>query len=50
MGVGMVAVVAADDCERALAVLMNRKIPAWVGGHIAAGTGTTVMNGDYAAS
>ncbi|MDQ1681692.1 MAG: phosphoribosylformylglycinamidine cyclo-ligase [Frankiaceae bacterium] len=50
MGVGMVAVVAEADCERALAVLMNRKIPAWVGGRIVAGSGSTVMTGEYAPS
>ncbi|MCU1676000.1 MAG: purM [Frankiales bacterium] len=49
MGVGMVAVVGEADTERAVAVLMHRKIPAWVGGRITAGAGTTVMNGEYAA-
>jgi phosphoribosylaminoimidazole (AIR) synthetase len=44
----MVAVVAEADCERALAVLMNRKIPAWVGGRVVAGSGSTVMTGEYA--
>jgi phosphoribosylformylglycinamidine cyclo-ligase len=48
MGVGMVAVVSEADCERALAVLMNRKVPAWVGGRIVAGTGLTTLTGDYA--
>ena len=49
MGVGMIAIVSAEDCERALAVLMNRKVPAWVGGRIQAGSGTTIMTGDYQA-
>jgi phosphoribosylformylglycinamidine cyclo-ligase len=35
MGVGMVAVVAADDADRALAVLTARHVPAWVLGEIA---------------
>jgi phosphoribosylformylglycinamidine cyclo-ligase len=48
MGVGMVAVVSEADCERALAVLMNRKVPAWVGGRIVAGGGLTTLTGDYA--
>ncbi len=49
MGVGMVAVVSEADAERALAVLMRRKIPAWVAGRIVAGTGTTALTGEYAA-
>ena len=35
MGVGMVAVLSADDSDRALAMLTARHIPAWVLGEIA---------------
>jgi len=35
MGVGMVAVVAADDVDRAMAVLTARHVPAWVLGDVA---------------
>ena len=35
MGVGMVAVVASEDADRALAVLTARHVPAWVLGEIA---------------
>jgi phosphoribosylformylglycinamidine cyclo-ligase len=35
MGVGMVAVVAADDADRVLAVLTARHVPAWVLGEVA---------------
>ncbi|WP_286899963.1 phosphoribosylformylglycinamidine cyclo-ligase [Thermocrispum sp.] len=34
MGVGMVAVVAPDDAERALAVLTARHVPAWILGQV----------------
>ena len=35
-GVGMVAVVAPADADRALAVLLGRRVPAWVAGTVAA--------------
>jgi phosphoribosylformylglycinamidine cyclo-ligase len=34
MGVGMVAVLAPDDVDRALAVLTARHVPAWVVGEV----------------
>ena len=34
MGVGMVAVLPADDVDRALAVLTARHVPAWVLGEV----------------
>ena len=37
LGVGMVAVVAPADADRALAVLLGRRVPAWVAGTVAAG-------------
>ncbi|MGH8894038.1 MAG: phosphoribosylformylglycinamidine cyclo-ligase [Actinomycetes bacterium] len=38
MGVGMVAVVASDDADRAVDVLSGRGVPAWVLGSVAAAT------------
>ncbi len=40
MGVGMVAVVGADDIDRALALLISRHVPAWVMGQIVPGAGS----------
>jgi phosphoribosylformylglycinamidine cyclo-ligase len=37
MGVGMVAIVAPEDADRALAVLTARHVPAWVLGSVAPG-------------
>ena len=37
LGVGMIALVAADDADRALATLLGRHVPAWVAGTVAAG-------------
>jgi phosphoribosylformylglycinamidine cyclo-ligase len=34
LGVGMVVVLPADDVDRALAILINRHVPAWVAGEI----------------
>ncbi len=50
MGVGMVALVAAADADRALAVLATRGVPAWVAGraHRGDGPGHTTLVGDYA--
>jgi phosphoribosylformylglycinamidine cyclo-ligase len=39
MGVGMVAVVTAEDVDRALAVLTARHVPAWVLGEVAKSSG-----------
>jgi phosphoribosylformylglycinamidine cyclo-ligase len=39
MGVGMVALVAAADADRALEVLRGRGVPAWVAGQARAGEG-----------
>ena len=52
MGVGMVAVVAADAADRALQVLADRGVPAWVAGHASKGEGrrpgATTLIGAYA--
>jgi phosphoribosylformylglycinamidine cyclo-ligase len=37
LGIGMVAVLPADDADRALAVLMGRHVDAWVLGEITPG-------------
>ncbi|HTI26730.1 MAG TPA: phosphoribosylformylglycinamidine cyclo-ligase, partial [Kutzneria sp.] len=48
MGVGMVAVVSAEDADRALAVLTARHVPAWVLGEIGpAGAERVVLRGDH---
>jgi phosphoribosylformylglycinamidine cyclo-ligase len=47
MGVGMVAIVAADDADRALRMLAERQLPAWVIGGITAGTGTARLAGRH---
>ena len=50
MGVGMVAVVAPDASDAAVALLADRGVPAWIGGSIesAQGTGGAVLVGSYA--
>jgi phosphoribosylformylglycinamidine cyclo-ligase len=47
MGVGMVAVVAAGDADRALRMLAERQVPAWVLGDITPGTGTARLVGSH---
>jgi phosphoribosylformylglycinamidine cyclo-ligase len=47
MGVGMVAVVASDDCDRALRLLADRGVPAWVIGQITQGTGNVRLTGQH---
>jgi phosphoribosylformylglycinamidine cyclo-ligase len=47
MGVGMMAIVASADAERALAFLRGRNIDAWVVGGIIDGTGSVQMMGSY---
>jgi phosphoribosylformylglycinamidine cyclo-ligase len=49
MGVGMVALVAAAEVERALAVLTARHVPAWVAGTVqrAEGAGSARLVGSY---
>jgi phosphoribosylformylglycinamidine cyclo-ligase len=50
MGVGMVAVVAADDADAALRVLGERGVPSWALGEIVAGTGAARLTGRHATS
>src|SRR5258705_13994792 len=47
MGVGMMAIVASEDSDRALALLRGRNIEAWVSGEIVGGTGKVTMTGQY---
>jgi phosphoribosylformylglycinamidine cyclo-ligase len=49
MGVGMVALVAPDDVDRALAVLTARHVPAWVAGEVRSGDGTVTLSGSHPA-
>ena len=47
MGVGMVAVVAPADVDRALAVLTARHVPAWVAGMVVPGEGGVILTGTH---
>ena len=47
MGVGMVAVVAAGQSGRALALLAERDVPAWVAGQVSAGAGRARLQGSH---
>jgi phosphoribosylformylglycinamidine cyclo-ligase len=47
MGVGMIAIVASDHCDRALRLLAERDVPAWVIGQITAGNGVARLNGQH---
>jgi phosphoribosylformylglycinamidine cyclo-ligase len=49
MGVGMVAVVAADDADRAVELLAGRGVPAWVLGTVGPGDGTVAVRGSHPA-
>jgi phosphoribosylformylglycinamidine cyclo-ligase len=48
-GVGMVAVVAPADADRAVAVLAGRGVPAWVAGSVVAGAGGARLEGTHPA-
>jgi phosphoribosylformylglycinamidine cyclo-ligase len=48
LGVGMVAIVAAERADDALALLRSRDVPAWTLGVVHAGTGVVELSGDYA--
>ena len=49
MGVGMVAVLPADDVDRALALLTARHVPAWVLGEVREGDGRAELQGTHPA-
>jgi phosphoribosylformylglycinamidine cyclo-ligase len=48
LGVGMVAVVGSADADRALALVRERGVPAWVAGALVPGTGGVQLRGAYA--
>jgi phosphoribosylformylglycinamidine cyclo-ligase len=48
-GIGMVAVVPADDADRTLAVLSHRHVSAWVVGEVVAGAGGSRLEGSHPA-
>jgi len=47
MGVGMLAIISAPDCDRALAFLRGRGVDAWQIGEIIEGTGNVQMLGSH---
>jgi phosphoribosylformylglycinamidine cyclo-ligase len=47
MGVGMFAIVSANDADRAMAYLLGRGVNAWQAGEIIEGTGTVQMIGSH---
>jgi phosphoribosylformylglycinamidine cyclo-ligase len=47
MGVGMAAVVAADDAHRAVSLLAARRVPAWVAGEVTVGPPGARLVGRY---
>jgi phosphoribosylformylglycinamidine cyclo-ligase len=47
MGVGMAAVVGADDAETALGLLASRSVPAWLAGEITSGSGAARLVGRH---
>jgi len=47
MGIGMFAIVAPADADRALAFLTGRKVHAWAAGEIIAGSGSVQMVGSH---
>ena len=49
MGVGMVALVAAEDVDRSLALLTARHVPVWVAGEVVDGDGGVTMTGSHRA-
>ena len=49
MGVGMVAIVASNDSDRALGLLAERRVPSWVIGQVAEGTGCARLIGRHPA-
>jgi phosphoribosylformylglycinamidine cyclo-ligase len=50
LGVGMVAVVAADRADSAIRLLAERQMPAWQLGEVRSGTGLVTLQGEYGGS
>ena len=49
MGVGMVAIVAREDCDHALQLCAERGLPAWLAGEITPGSGHAQLTGSHPA-
>jgi phosphoribosylformylglycinamidine cyclo-ligase len=49
MGVGMAAVLARGDADRALGMMAHRSVPAWVLGEIVPGSGNARLAGRHPA-
>ncbi len=49
MGVGMVAVLPADDADAAVRLLVGRGVPAWVAGTVTTGDGSVTLTGTHPA-
>jgi phosphoribosylformylglycinamidine cyclo-ligase len=47
MGVGMAAIVAPPDADRAVRILTERGVPAWVLGEVRAGDGSVRLTGSH---
>ncbi|GAB3206803.1 phosphoribosylformylglycinamidine cyclo-ligase [Marinactinospora thermotolerans] len=47
MGVGMAAIIAPDDADRAIALLADRGVEAWSMGYVTTGTGRVRLDGDH---
>jgi phosphoribosylformylglycinamidine cyclo-ligase len=50
LGVGMLAVVPAADADRAVRLLVERGIPAWVAGEVTPGDGSVALRGTFRAA
>jgi phosphoribosylformylglycinamidine cyclo-ligase len=48
-GIGMIAIVAAEDADRAVALLTDRGVPAWAAGTVTPGTGQASLAGTHPA-
>jgi phosphoribosylformylglycinamidine cyclo-ligase len=50
LGVGMLAVVPASDADRAVRLLVERRVPAWVAGEVTGGDGSVALRGSFRAA
>jgi phosphoribosylformylglycinamidine cyclo-ligase len=49
LGIGMAAIIAAADADRALALLTARRVPSWVAGQVEPGSGAARLVGEHPA-
>ena len=49
LGVGMVAIMARQECDHALQLLAERGLPAWLAGEITPGSGQALLTGSHPA-